>query len=92
MGRLSENKKKAKLKKIYYLFLRDEGICQLCLRPVKLKDVSIDHKLAKNNGGCNELWNLQISHDFCNQIKGDIYQELKPEYFLTHSNYGYRKK
>lgn len=83
-------RQKSRDKKLYYLFIRDMGICQLCKRPVKFKNISIDHITAKNNGGCNEYWNLQISHEFCNNIKGDIYDKLDPEYFLNHPNYGYK--
>jgi len=89
--KIRERRKNKIIERLYLLFLRDMGICQLCKRPVKLKNVSIDHILAKNNGGTDDIDNLQISHEFCNSIKGDIWKPLKPEYFINHKNYGYRK-
>lgn len=59
------------------VFLRDEGICQICGLPV-LKDKfmdpnwsgSIDHILPISKKGEHSMANCQLAHRICNSLKG----------------------
>ena len=53
------------------LYIRDRGVCQICLRPVSLEEFTIDHVIPKSKGGPDKQENLQIAHDECNQKKSD---------------------
>lgn len=63
MGSQSEKKRKRTA-----LLKRDGENCGICGGPLN-GDHSIDHILAKRNGGSNRLENLQLSHTACNQRK-----------------------
>lgn len=49
---------------------RDAGVCQICGRPIEGHG-TIDHIVPKSKGGTNELSNLQLAHERCNQRKGN---------------------
>lgn len=52
------------------LLIRDKWICGICSK--KIKDywqLSIDHILARMNGGTNDIENLQLAHKECNRLK-----------------------
>lgn len=52
--------------------LRQSNICALCNEPiVNMKDATIDHKVPVSQGGQDNLQNLQLAHDRCNQKKGN---------------------
>jgi CRISPR/Cas system Type II protein with McrA/HNH and RuvC-like nuclease domain len=53
------------------LYLRDNGICQLCNMPVKFNEFTIDHIIPVSKGGRNNFDNLQVSHRKCNEEKAD---------------------
>jgi len=70
------------------LYERDKGICQLCLLPANYIECNIDHILPKTRGGLNNIDNLQISHIWCNNIKGNSIRVHVPEYYINHVQYG----
>jgi hypothetical protein len=57
------------------LYVRDDGICGICRRPVTDDDgpgkPSIDHVIPLRYGGRHEMGNLQLAHYRCNLIKHD---------------------
>ena len=53
--------------------------CKGCLRKLDEKDLTIDHILAQDNGGLDELENLQLLCTSCNSKKGN--KDMK---FLYH--------
>ena len=62
----------SKLRKFRKQLWHDQnGICQLCFRPVPLDpgSVEVDHKVPKSKGGDNGISNLQVVHPRCNRIK-----------------------
>lgn len=75
-------------KKRCRIYLRDMGICQLCKLFVEFNEMSLDHKFPRSKGGRKDEDNLQVAHKFCNVIKGNSLDNLTPEYFLSHKDYG----
>ena len=51
------------------------GICQICGKPVNKNLASIDHIVPLYKGGTNDESNLQLTHDFCNKMKGSYTEE-----------------
>lgn len=47
-----------------------QGICGLCLTPVPLSRVTIDHIIPLSQGGLHEYANVQPAHGLCNHVKG----------------------
>lgn len=47
------------------------GICGICLLPVLLDEMHIDHVQPRACGGSDEISNLQPAHPVCNFRKGD---------------------
>lgn len=45
--------------------------CRLCLALVHRNSISTDHREARIKGGTNEAKNAQVSHPYCNSIKGN---------------------
>jgi 5-methylcytosine-specific restriction endonuclease McrA len=43
--------------------------CYLCLKPIKFKQDSLEHKIPLSRGGTNEYCNLAIAHQNCNKKK-----------------------
>ena len=52
------------------LWLRDNGRCQYCDRPVGPKSYEIEHVIPKSRGGTSDWSNLVVSCSPCNQRKG----------------------
>ena len=51
-------------------------VCGICDKPINYQsDLSIDHILAKANGGTNSPFNFQPSHYWCNKKKDRLSQE-----------------
>lgn len=67
------------------IFVRDEGICKLCLTYIDstlawpdLFSLSIDHIIPRCKGGQNTDENLQSTHLICNLKKGGEYDYQGP--------------
>jgi hypothetical protein len=61
-----------------YIYMRDNGICQICKKKVKLnKDTnhnehaSLDHIIPLSKGGVHASYNIQLAHRICNSIKNN---------------------
>jgi len=68
---LSPIKRKGFLKHVVKeLYVKQNGICPLCKRPIKLDKYDVDHIIPLRWGGGNEKANLQITHPSCNRSKG----------------------
>ena len=52
------------------IYSKYNGICQICGKPVDRVEMSVDHIIPLSKGGTNLEDNLQLSHDFCNKMKG----------------------
>jgi len=52
------------------IFIRDEFLCQYCLRKLPEKKLTIDHVLPLSKGGRHEWSNVVASCSTCNNIKG----------------------
>jgi 5-methylcytosine-specific restriction endonuclease McrA len=54
--------------------LRQYGaVCALCEhRIVNMKDVTLDHIVPLSKGGVDELDNICLAHENCNQAKRDM--------------------
>lgn len=52
------------------IYSKYNGICQICGKPVNRAEMSVDHIIPLSKGGTNLEDNLQLSHDFCNKMKG----------------------
>lgn len=44
--------------------------CYLCIKPIKFKHDSLEHKIPFCRGGKNKLSNIGIAHIMCNLLKG----------------------
>lgn len=53
------------------LIQRDGNICQLCWEPMEVKDMTLDHIIPSSRGGSDDITNLQLAHNWCNNEKGD---------------------
>lgn len=67
------------------LYIRDNGICQLCGRHIDFNCdsnsdyyPSIDHIIPINKGGLHRWDNVQLACRICNSRKQDIYEEPSP--------------
>lgn len=47
-----------------------QGICGLCLQPVKISRMTIDHIVPLSQGGVHSYENTQPAHSLCNHVKG----------------------
>lgn len=61
-----ESNKEIKRSKIY---IRDNGICDVCRRFVMLKDYELGHIIDRSNGGSYDWENLVVMHRECNHAK-----------------------
>jgi 5-methylcytosine-specific restriction endonuclease McrA len=52
-----------------YVYKRDRGVCSLCGRKVRKKDISIDHIVPLSQGGAHCLTNVTLVHLQCNTRK-----------------------
>ena len=73
------------------LLARERGVCANCGTPFQeLKtQLHIDHILPLNEGGCNDLVNLQLLCEPCNLRKSDNKEMTRssiPEYLKWHRN------
>lgn len=49
---------------------RDGWTCQACGKHLQGADATVDHILAKKNGGVDSMWNCVAMCRSCNAIKG----------------------
>lgn len=57
---------------IKHHLLRQSNICSLCGKKFEnIKDVTIDHITPLSKGGSDNLKNLQLAHQKCNNLKGN---------------------
>ena len=92
IGNKIKKKNSSKSNKLQRIYTRDKGICQLCMKSCKRIDSTIDHIIPKSHGGSNNLFNLQLSHSWCNGIKGSDKTPHNHDYYLSHTLYGIRSK
>jgi len=52
------------------LWMQYQGICALCLKPVKFSRMTIDHIVPLSQGGAHSYENTQPAHSLCNHVKG----------------------
>lgn len=82
-----------------------KGICQKCLKHVKLKDASREHLIAKSKNGSNGYKNIVLTHKDCNVALGtqwpkyndrgeEIIARMKvyPNHFVLPANVEMRKE
>lgn len=78
---------KQKAHKRAILWDQQKGLCYYCKRPMRRRerspsdfnypdDATLDHKLARANGGTNNIKNLCLSCFECNSKKGDSLDEF----------------
>lgn len=53
------------------VWIRDEGKCQYCSKPVSSKDFTLDHVTPRTSGGKTTWVNVVTSCAKCNQLKAD---------------------
>lgn len=53
-----------------FIFLRDNGICQICNASVTLKNFDCDHIVPHSKGGLTAVENGQCTCKSCNRSKG----------------------
>jgi 5-methylcytosine-specific restriction endonuclease McrA len=51
---------------VAHLRARDGDDCWLCRRPIREGDATIEHLVARANGGTNDPANLALCHHGCN--------------------------
>jgi 5-methylcytosine-specific restriction endonuclease McrA len=55
---------------------RDNGICQICSKPVPDNEVEFDHLIPYTRGGPTSVENLRLVHRICNRKKRDSLSQL----------------
>ena len=73
MSKWRRNYSKTKRWILNTLINRDGNDCYLCLEKIiNKKDMTIDHLVAKSKGGSDDITNLRIAHEKCNQDKKNM--------------------
>lgn len=54
------------------IYAKANGKCAICGKPVKFKEMTVDHRVPLTKGGTNDLGNLQLAHLSCNRAKADM--------------------
>lgn len=60
---------------INFCLERDGSLCQLCLKPLVMEYVSIDHKIPVALGGLHRMNNLRLAHATCNSSAGLVVRQ-----------------
>ncbi len=68
LGTIPKYNSDANRKKIYG---EQEGHCNGCRTHFELRNLEVDHIIARNDGGTGHIENLQLLCGNCNRIKGD---------------------
>lgn len=63
---MSKKNQKQKLSRFDRLYIRDNGICWICLRWGVIIEFNRDHLIPRSLGGSDGMWNLRIAHPKCN--------------------------
>ena len=66
LGKLSSPKTHKK-----HLYGNQGGHCAGCKKHFEIKNLEVDHIIAKNKGGTDHVENLQLLCAYCNRAKGD---------------------
>ena len=61
----------------YEIYLRDDGICYMCLRHLSLSDIELDHIIPVALGGSSDPKNIAVSCRSCNRRKGTTIGETQ---------------
>lgn len=54
------------------LYAKYDGRCAICGKPVKFKEMTVDHKTPLSRGGTNDMSNLQVACNTCNRLKNAL--------------------
>lgn len=79
-------KKREKRDRLLDRLIDIRGIyCFYCGEEMHKKDMTIEHLVAKSNGGGNDIYNLYLAHTFCNREAGSksINEKLELRNFMT---------
>ena len=68
LGTIPKYNSDANRKKTYG---EQEGHCNGCRTHFELRNLEVDHIIARNDGGTDHIENLQLLCGNCNRIKGD---------------------
>ena len=76
---LIKNTPKAEKIDRQFIYERDKGICQICFKHCRKKDMSIDHVVPLSKGGNHTKQNCVLAHRSCNSRKGakNIQQQMR---------------
>ncbi|MFP3637617.1 HNH endonuclease [Paraburkholderia sp. SIMBA_054] len=69
---LSGNQKKKRKRKVARLHERDGSNCFYCGKVMPPDDMTLEHLLAKADGGSDHPSNLVLAHAACNQMAADM--------------------
>lgn len=73
------------------IYKRDNGICQICGKPLDVDNFTIDHIVPLNRGGVNNINNYRCVCSRCNEWKSDsLDEELTTMLEDVGSNYIYK--
>jgi 5-methylcytosine-specific restriction endonuclease McrA len=73
------------------VYQKDNGICQICGRPVSVEDFTVDHIVPLNRGGINDISNYRCVCKRCNLWKSDsLDEEMVRMLEDVGSNYVYK--
>lgn len=70
------------------IYLRDQGICHLCAKPVKPVEASRDHVTPVSRGGKTTFHNIRLAHRSCNAHRGSRPVRTDSEAGLDAEPYG----
>ncbi len=78
-ARLAGAVRKGRRETLYKILAkRHQGLvpCYVCCGHVEPEDATLEHILEQRNGGTDEMSNLAISHEICNQERGKFTMNL----------------